>query len=128
MSARRLMTPNPFTVRPETPLVEVVRLLLKHRISGLPVVDEAHRPVGVITEKDLLGLYAHDAAPKVAGDLMTPRPFAVSADAPLEDVVDVLMSRPFRRVLVVEGGKLVGVVSRRDVLPAILEVLEEVVR
>lgn len=123
MTIRRVMKTQLVVAKAEMPLATAVRLLIDHRISGLPVTDDDRRIVGVLTEKDLLGLYAADGECRVVADLMTRNPRCIHVDAPLVDVFDCLMSNSFRRVLIHDDGRLVGIVSRADVLPAILDVL-----
>jgi CBS domain-containing protein len=119
---RAVMKKDVISVRPETPVRDAVRLLIENRISGLPVIDAAGVAVGVVTEKDLLALFSEDVS--VVSALMTPSPQCFDVDAPLVDVVDCLMAKRYRRVLIVERGKLVGLISRADLMPAILEALE----
>lgn len=126
MKARDLMKVNLVTATEDMPLSEAARLLIENRITGLPVVDGAKRIVGVITEMDLMRTLAEPHQPwHVVADLMTQHPVTVAADAPLHDVFDCLMSHNFRRVLIEEEGKLVGLISRTDLLPTILEHLTD---
>jgi len=118
------MSPLPVTVRPDWPVRRALELLVEHGISGLPVVDAQDRIVGVVSEKDLLRLFS-DGIPESVAAVMTRDPVKVAIDAPLVDVVDCLMTYDFRRVLVHEKGRLVGVVSRSDLMPVILRVLLE---
>ena len=122
-SIRTVMKKDVIAVRPETPVGEAIGLLIEHGISGLPVTDADGRVVGVVTEKDVLQLF-HGSASAVR-DIMTPEPRCFAVDAPLVDVVDCLMAKSYRRVMIHEDGKLVGLVSRADLMPAILEALAE---
>ncbi len=103
---------------------EALELLIEHEISGLPVVDPDGRIVGVLTEKDLLKLFSEPRA-RTVGSVMTRIPMTIDVDEPLVEVLDCLMTYDFRRVLIQEQGKLVGVVSRADLMPAILSMLVE---
>ncbi len=109
------------SVRPDTPALEAIELLIQHRISGLPVVEADGTIVGVVTEKDVLPLFYENATDVSA--IMTPNPQTFPVDGPLVDVVDCLMAKSYRRVLIHEDGKLVGLVSRADLMPAILDAL-----
>ena len=121
--ARTVMKTKLVTVRVETPLKEAVELLLKHKISGLPVVDSQGNLVGILTEKDVMRLmYEPKDAFRTAGDLMVREVRSFQADAPLADVCDCLMANSFRRVPILEGKKLVGLISRADLMPTILEI------
>ncbi|MGH7156362.1 MAG: CBS domain-containing protein [Acetobacteraceae bacterium] len=139
MQASEIMTHDVVTVHPDTPLAEVVRLMLTHRISGLPVVEKA-TVVGIVSEGDLLrrpeigterrprhwlqlfGSSDSDAAEYVrthgvtAGEVMTADVVSVAETASLEDIATLLESRRIKRVPVVRQGELVGIVSRADLL------------
>lgn len=94
---------------------------MNHGITGLPVVDADRRIVGVLSEKDLMRAFYEDAQSVQA--LMTREPATVRVDAELVDVFDILMAHNFRRLLAEEGGKLVGLVSRADLMPVVLDAL-----
>jgi len=138
MNAADLMTRDVVTVGPEASLADAIRLMLKFRVSGLPVVDGAGRLIGLLTEGDLLHRietgtdaprmgwfqalvargrmaeqYAHTHGRRVQ-DVMTRDVVTVREESPLADIVRVMDSKHFRRVPVVDGGRLVGVVSRSD--------------
>jgi CBS domain-containing protein len=119
---RDIMESCPITVRPETPVREALELLIENDISGLPVVDAEDRIVGVLSEKDLLKLFYEPEAMTVAG-VMTSDPVTLRSDAPLVEVLDCLMAYDFRRVLIHEDGRLVGLVSRADLMPTVLKAL-----
>jgi len=112
------------TVLPESRIRPAVALMIRHRISSVPVVDAEGRIVGALNESDLMKVFYEPDMGRVE-DLMTRRPPSVAVDAPLVDVIDRLMSSDFRRVLIHEDGRLVGVVTRSHVMPALLAALEE---
>ncbi len=116
------MRKTPITIRPDTPLREVVELLIKHNISGLPVVAEDGTIIGVLGDWDLLKVFYEPGAHTVES-VMRRRPEAISVDAQLVDVFDYLMTHDFRRVLIHENQKLVGLVSRADLMPPLLDAL-----
>ena len=121
---RDIMTPDPISVGPDCRLRDAIGLLIENEISGLPVVSPTGRIVGVLSEADLLRTYRESDARTVA-DLMTPNPTSIGVDDPLVEVVDCIMANDFRRILIHERGRLVGVVSRADLMPAILDLLLE---
>ncbi len=123
---RSIMTKDLITVQPTTALGDAVKLLIEHGITGLPVVDGAGHIAGVLSEKDLLKAFYEDA--KTVDALMTKDPETVGVDSDLVDVFDILMTNSFRRILVHDNGKLVGLVSRSDLMPVVLEALLERVR
>ena len=125
-TAREVMQTRLVTVTEQTPISESIGLLMKHRISGLPVVDDEFRLVGIITEKDLLRVcHEEKGTLRVVGDLMSRKVRTFQLNDPLENLCDCLMANHFRRVPILDGDKLVGLVSRADLLPTILEIVAE---
>ena len=121
---RDVMQADPIQIRRDDALRRALELLVENQISGLPVVDEAGRLVGVLSEKDLLKIFYEPDAHTVES-LMSRDPVSISADSQLVDVVGSLMANGFRRIFIHEGEKLVGLISRSDLMPAILEALIE---
>ena len=119
-----IMQPRPIVIRRDESLHRALELLIENKISGLPVVDHEGTLVGALSEKDLLKIFSEPAARNVAS-IMTRVPIAFSVDAPLIDVVDCLMANDFRRVFICDKNVLVGLVSRADLMPAIMEALIE---
>lgn len=144
MKARDIMTTEVITVRPETPVNEVARLMIEHDISGLPVVDEEGSVIGVITELDLVVRNARLHLPTFiqildaqiyleppgryrerlrhmlgtqAQDIMSSPAVTVSPDTELEDVADLMVRRRVNPVPVVDvHGRPVGIISRSDIV------------
>ncbi|WP_228259559.1 CBS domain-containing protein [Siculibacillus lacustris] len=137
------MTADPLTIAPDAPVAEAVRIMLDRRVSGLPVVDSRGGLVGVITEGDLLRRselgtekrrarwleflfgpgksaeeFVHSHGLKVE-EVMTRTPITVAPTAGLDEVVDVMTERRIKRLMVVADGRLLGVVSRADLLRAL---------
>lgn len=113
--AREIMSAPAITVTPDTSAAEVARLLTERGISGVVVVDKRGSVVGLVSEYDLL---AKDGAS--VADVMTTAMICISADLPIEDVRDLLVERRIRRLPVLDQGRLIGVVSRRDVMAALV--------
>jgi len=90
---------------------QVAELLTQHRISAAPVVDDSGHVLGVVSEHDVLAKTGADA-----GELMTTAVVSVSVDCPVNDIRHLLVERGIRRVPVMQDGRLVGVVSRRDIV------------
>jgi CBS domain-containing protein len=148
MNASDVMTRNILSVRPDTSVAEAIRLMLDNRISGLPVIDEAGRLVGILTEGDLLrrgetGTERHrprwleilmgpgrlaDEYVRTHGrrveEIMTRDLVTVTPETALEEVVGLMERRRIKRVPVIDGDALVGIVSRADLLRALAGVLE----
>jgi len=111
------------TLSPDADIRDAVDFLLEHRISGAPVIDAEGALVGVISEKDCLRLLAtgddHQRASGVVADFMTREPATIPSTMDVYFAAGVFLTRPYRRFPVVDDGKLVGQVSRRDILKAI---------
>jgi CBS domain-containing protein len=138
---REIMTSAPKKVNMTTPLDKVARLLLSSAFTGLPVVDEENRPVGVIAQGDLiykagmpmrLGLLAESdptrvsavletLASKRAGEIMTQPAVTVGQDRLVTEAVDIMLRNRVKRLPVVdEAGKLIGMISRVDIFHTIM--------
>ena len=122
--AGNIMTTEVITVGKDTPIYDAVELMATNNITGIPVVDKDMTLLGILTEKDVLRLfYAHKHEKDKTVDYFMTRP-AVSfeEDANLRDICDCLMKNNFRRVPVTSRGKVVGLVSRADIIEYILQV------
>ena len=149
MNAIDIMTPDVITVTAETPVPLIVKLLLARGISGVPVVDAAGAVVGVVSEGDLLRraelgtqkrrgawrtfftgtaslaedyVRAHGAC---AADIMTRDVACVAPTTPIADIADLMEDRRIKRVPVVDGTRLVGIVSRANLLRAFASMAPE---
>jgi CBS domain-containing protein len=143
MKASDVMTRELASVRPATPVAEIARLLLARGVSAVPVLGEAGEPLGVVSEADLVAreeigtlergawwltllsdptrqagdfIRTHGLS---AADVMTTGAVAVHPDASLDEVAQLMAKRHIRRVYVAEAGRLVGVITRADLLRAL---------
>lgn len=140
--AANLMVPDPVSIRAEASACEAMALFTEKGITAAPVIDDAGRPIGVLSRSDLLvHQVEHDknrngiadyfyaptfktesepgprTPPSTAAELMTPAVFAVSLDTPIQRVVSDMVGLHVHRLFVVdEAGVLVGVISTMDVL------------
>jgi CBS domain-containing protein len=115
--ATDVMTTTVVSVSPHATMKEAAALLLRHRVSGVPVVDDAGRIVGVISEFDLLKLvYSPEVESHRVGDYMSTKLLTAAPDDSLIEIVDTFTSHPIRRLPVVSEGKLVGLISRHDLI------------
>ena len=115
--ARDAMTHGLLTVLRDTPLYEVMDMLSTHQITGLPVVDQDMHLQGMITEKDVLNHIADThALGSTAQDPMTDKVVTFDPTARLWDVCACLITHSFRRVPILSQGRLVGILSRTDVI------------
>jgi CBS domain-containing protein len=116
-TAERIMTTDLITVRPDTTITEVAALLEEFGVSGLPVVDDQRRLLGVITEHDLLQGIVTLTMQGTVADHMTHQVATVSEHASIVEIARLFIETNVRRMPVVrEGGELVGVISRRDLV------------
>lgn len=113
LTAREIMSRDLITILPGATFQELVDVLAAHRISGVPVVEEDGSLVGIATEADVLG-----GSGATVADIMTREVLTVTEDTPVDDVGRLLTRQRIRRVPVVRGEKVVGIVSREDVIRA----------
>jgi CBS domain-containing protein len=123
LRVRDYMVGDPITIRPETEVMSVARMLVEKNISGAIVVDGEHRVVGILTERDFIDValnagYFDERGGSVA-EFMSQDVETVSPDDSLVDVAARFVKSPYRRYPVVEQGRLIGVIARRDVLRAL---------
>jgi len=123
LKAEDVMTRDVITVKQDTPIYEAMVIMRTNDITGMPVIDEDMNLVGVITEKDVLKLFFTEgySQNKTVDFFMTRPAVSFGEDESLESVCDFLMAKYFRRVPVVSTkGKLVGIISRPDIIDYIL--------
>ncbi len=122
LTAKDIMTKEVVSVRRNTPVREALQLMLVNEISGVPVVKEDMTLVGIVTEKDLLRLLhgPQGTKGKTVKEFMTQPAVHFEENESLEEICDCLDEVTFRRVPVTKEGKVVGIVSRPDVIRCIL--------
>lgn len=143
MKARDIMTRHVVSVPPEASVLQAGELMLQHDISGLPVVDADGRVLGIVTERDFmrcagtcgevrprwlevvmgraqLGDSAAQRCESRIADVMTRNPVTVTEDIPIEDIVRLMDTHRIKRVPVVRGGRLVGIIARVDLMRALV--------
>ena len=123
ITAREIMTETVISVSPDTAIDEAMAIIIENRISGLPVVDGNGRIVGILTEIDRLKMLNNLAADSLhlVSDIMSRNVVCVEADSSVEQVAHLLLSGAIRRVPVVEHQKVIGIISRRDLVRAIYQ-------
>lgn len=116
-TAKEVMTKVVITVSPETTIEQVVGILLENNISGAPVVDAGQKMVGVISEFQLLELiFSPDLRSSPVCQFMTTDVIHVRPETPLTDIASQFVLHRIRRLPVVDDGRVLGVISRRDLL------------
>lgn len=143
MHASEVMTQKVIAATPQMSLQQAAELMVRNRISGLPVLDSEAALIGILTEGDLLrraelgtertipawrawllgagrmaGEYVHTHA-RTVGDVMTPKVISIAPDTPLAEAVALMEARSVKRLPVLEGGRLVGILARADLLLAL---------
>jgi CBS domain-containing protein len=148
MLAKDIMTREVITVKAHDQVDEVARLLVEHRISGIPVIDEEGHVIGIVTEKDLIIKASELRVPfyvtlfdsiiflenpiRFKNDLkkytavnvedaMTESVVVVEEDTKVSDVVKLMQNKRINRVPVVSHGKLVGIITRNDVIKSMVK-------
>lgn len=119
MIASDIMTRNVCTIQPEASAQQAAQLLDQKRISGAPVVNAQGQLIGMITEADIISKVNREGL-RVA-DIMTHELIVVTEETPVGEIAQLLTERKIKRVPVVSNGKLVGIVSRADIVHAVAE-------
>jgi len=150
MRAHQIMSRSVITVTPETSVVAAAKLMLQHHISGLPVVNQAGDLVGIVSDGDFLRraeigterkrgrwlglLVGHDRVAadfvhshgRTVGEIMTTHPVTVSEDTILADIVRTMEKKNVKRLPVVDGDRLVGMVTYTDFVQTIADFAAEI--
>ncbi len=142
MKVAELMTKDVITVAPEMSVKDAAKMLFSLNISGLPVVDEHKKVIGMITEKDIIAMampsyvshlgdfaYLLDTEPfakKIAEadkiqvrDVMRKDVICVTEDTPVPEVAKLMITKKVRRLPVLRGGRMVGIIARSDIVKEI---------
>jgi CBS domain-containing protein len=150
MRAHQIMTRSVYSVLPEATILEAANIMLQRHISGLPVSDAAGKLVGIVSEGDfirrseigtqrnrgrwlkfLLGAgeaaaeFVHEHGRKIS-EVMTRDPLTISEDTPLEEIVKTMENNGVKRLPVMRGDKLVGIVSRANLLQAVATLARDI--
>ena len=119
-TAKQAMSRGLVTLKPEMDVLEALRILVEQRLSGAPVVDQIGNLIGMLTERDCmqiaLGAGYHSEDGGRVENFMTELVVTVDADTPVTEIAERFASSHFRRLPVMEQGRLIGIISRRDVL------------
>ncbi|ATW26559.1 CBS domain-containing protein [Candidatus Formimonas warabiya] len=148
MKAKDIMSKEVITVKKDTPIGEIARILIDHHISGVPVVDDDHQLMGIVTEGDLIHQETAPRLPKVlsvlgafiyfsgveqykedfkklaatkAEEIMTTDVATIGEDMDVQDIATIFVHKNINRVPVLRNKKLIGIVSRADILKTFLQ-------
>ena len=119
MIAQDIMTRKVYTIRSDASAQEAAQLLDQHRISGLPVVDESNDIIGIVTEADIISKV--DKEGLRVSDIMSTEVISVNEETAASEIALLHTERKIKRVPVVQDGKLVGIVSRADIVHAVAQ-------
>jgi len=135
MHVRDLMTTDVVAVAPTTTVRDAANMMFRYRVSGLPVVDAEDHVLGIITEGDFLGVEIARAeagtAPELVRDAMSQSVLSIPADLEVLEAARYMQSNDVKRLVVVEDAKMVGVISRFDIVAAFTrpdDVIEDEIR
>ncbi len=147
MKVKDVMTKNIITVKPDTPVKDIADIFLKHNIGGVPVVDENGELTGIVTESDLIvkdikihfptyiqlldaiiylgGIKRFEeefrkAIGATAEQVMTKNVYTVKPESDIEEAATLMFEKHISRIPVVEGKKVVGIISKRDIIKSIV--------
>ena len=151
LKAKDIMTKDLITVSPETEVAQAAKLLLKNRINGVPVTDEAGKLVGILCQSDLIAQQKKLPVPSfftllnglipliskkqiekqvrkivaiTVAQAMTPNPVTVQPDMNIEEVAALMVDHNFHTIPVVDEGELVGIVGKEDMLRTLMPISE----
>jgi predicted transcriptional regulator len=150
MRAHQIMTRQVLSVTPDTPVLEAANTMLQQHISGLPVIDKSGKLIGIVSEGDFIrraeigtgrkrgrwlkfligpgksaSEFVHEQGRKVS-EVMTPEPYTVTEDTPLEDIVQLMEKKNVKRLPVMRGDAIVGIVTRSNLLQAVAGLARDV--
>jgi len=127
IEAKDIMTKSVVCVTKDIPVVDAIKLMSKNNITGIPVVEDDMILVGILSEQDVLRLFHtyEDEKDRTVHDFMTQPAVHFEENEPLLDVCYCLRDNSIRRVPVTSNGKVVGVISRSDILKCILQLCDK---
>ena len=119
--AQDIMTTNLITIREDTHVRDAIKIILENRISGLPVVRDDMSLAGIVSEKDFLQLAFYDNIDDAeVADFMSRDVITATKETSLLEICELLMQNNYKRIPIVEDNKLIGVISRKDMLKFVL--------
>lgn len=114
MIAKDLMTRDIISVRPTMPIKELAMTLIKNQISGAPVTARNGKIIGIVSEADLVAKKGKDVK-----SIMSKKVISIAEDTPVEQIAQLMTRHKIKRLPVINGEKVVGIVSRADIVNAI---------
>jgi CBS domain-containing protein len=114
MTAKEIMTRDIITVAPDLTVRKLAMTLVKNQISGAPVTGKNGKIVGIVSEADIVAKKGKDVKA-----IMSKKVISVAEDTPVEEIAQLMTKHKIKRLPVMNGGKVVGIVSRADIVNAI---------
>ncbi|EHL06043.1 CBS domain protein [Desulfitobacterium hafniense DP7] len=148
MKVQDIMQTNVITISPNTEIREIAKLLCDHHISGVPVIDLFGNLIGIVSEGDLLHKETHPRVPEAVGflgaliyyrgvkqyesdlkklvalkasEIMTHEVITLDKDASIEEAASLMINHNVKRLPIMENGKMVGIITRKDVIKVLIE-------
>ena len=114
MIAKDIMTRDVITVSPATTVKGVAMALIKNQISGAPVADKSGKIIGIVSESDIVAKKGKDVR-----SIMSKKVISVVEETPVEEIAELMTTHHIKRLPVMNDGRVVGIVSRADIVSAI---------
>lgn len=122
MNIRELISGEVGACQPSTRAGAAAKQMIDGNVGSLAVVDDGGELVGIVTERDFLRAFADDSLRNAhVSDIMTPRPDSLDADVSVREAAEWMMAAGYRHLPVLEGSRLIGMVSVKDVVWALLD-------
>jgi len=127
LQAKDVMTRNVICIKKNIPVIDSIRIMSEKNITGIPVVEDDMTLIGILSEQDVLRLFHtyEDEKDRTVFDFMTQPAVHFEQEEPLLDVCYCLRDNSIRRVPITSNGKVVGVISRSDILKCILKLWDK---
>lgn len=121
LNAKDIMTRNIITIEKNKDVGEICGVLIKNKLSGIPVVDKKDHLIGFISERDIIAnMSVKGFLKKKVKDIMTKEVISVDYDVPAEEIARIFTEKPIRHIPVIRGKRVVGIISRRDIINKLL--------
>lgn len=121
LKAKDIMRKDFGTVSEGTDVQKICNILIKNKVSGLPVINNNKKLIGFVSERDIItSISRHGFPKKKAKDIMTRKVVSVREDALVEQISKIFTERPFRYIPVTRKGVVIGIISRKQVINRLL--------
>jgi len=127
LKVQDIMNKNVICIKKDIPIIDAMRLMAENNITGIPVVEDDMTLLGILSEQDVLRLFHtyEDEKDRTVNDFMTQPAIYFEEESPLIDACYFLRDNSIRRVPVTSNGKVVGIISRSDIIKCILQLCDK---